>query len=106
MAVRDSFDPTWKMPNPDDTVAGAYEAPTKAGADSTKPSVIEYKGDGTAQLRSAANTKHNASIPQGGGAKERQPAGVDKFGGLSASPPSDRALKHGDFDSDSDGSGA
>ncbi len=100
MAVRDTFDSTWQMPVPDDSVAGAYAAPEKAGADSARPSVIAVKGDGTAQLRSAAATKHNASIPSGGGARQRQPSGVENFGGLSATPPSDRGLKHGTWDHD------
>ena len=98
MAVRDSFDPTWKMPNPDDTVAGDYASPQRAGADSASPSVLAYTGDGTAEIRSAANTKHNSSVPGGGAERQRQPSGVENFGGLSVSPKGDRSLKHGTWD--------
>ncbi len=96
MPVRDNFDSTWKLPVPDDSVAGAYEQPKASPSDSQRPSVIQFKGDGTAQLRSAANTKHNSAVPSGGGGQSESIS--DKFGGLSATPPSDRGLKHGKWD--------
>jgi len=60
---KDEFDPLMYLGNTDSTVAGSYEAPQKAGADSKRPGVLGYAGDGTAQLRSAANTKHSDAVP-------------------------------------------
>jgi len=97
--VKDSFDPTWPMPKPDDSVAGSYEAPERAGPDSKRPSVIQYAGDGTAELRSAAETKHSAEIPRGEGATKRFPKGVDQFDPINLRiPKQDNALKRGKFD--------
>ena len=88
MAVRNSFDPTWQMPKPDDSVAGSYEAVPGKSADSKRPAPIAYKGDGTAQLRSAAETKHNSEVPSGGkGAQNKWPAGVGKFDPINLTPP-------------------
>lgn len=100
MPVRDSFDPCWQMPKPDDSVAGAYvEVPGKA-SDSKRPSVIQYKGDGTAQLRSAAATKHNAEIPRGGSEGSKTPAGVGKFNPLGGFTHGTEGLTHGAFEKD------
>ena len=99
MPVHDSFDPVWKMPSPDDTVAGSYERVPGKASDSARPGVIEYKGDGTAQLRSAADTKHNSEIPRGEGARTRWPSKVDEFDPVNLRPgPRNESLKHGKFD--------
>ena len=88
MGVKDSFDPTWQLPKPDDSVAGSYEAVPGKSADSKRPAPIAYKGDGTAQLRSAAETKHNSEVPSGGkGAQNKWPAGVSQFDPINLTPP-------------------
>ena len=88
MAVRDNFDSTWQLPKPDDTVAGSYEAVPGKSADSKRPAPIAYKGDGTAQLRSAAETKHNSEVPSGGkGEQDKWPAGVSQFDPINLTPP-------------------
>lgn len=103
MAVKDSFDPTWQLPKPDDSVAGSYEAVPGKSADSKRPGVIEYKGDGTAQLRSAAETKHNSEVPRGGGEAKHWPAGVSKFDPINLTPPApERFTKTASGDEDNE----
>ena len=85
--------------NPDDSVAGSYEAPEKAGADNSKPSVLRYSGDPTSNLVGATTTKHNAEIPRGEKGTTRWPAAVTKSDPVNLTPPArDEALKHGKWD--------
>ena len=108
---KDSFDPTWKMPNPDDSVAGSYDQPGTAPSGDQRSAMAWYKGDGTKQIRSAANTKNNSTVnstPTSGPRKYPTAiggkGGVDTFDGVRlAAPAQDKRLKHAKFEDDNQG---
>ena len=84
---KDSFDPTWKMPSPNDSRAGDYAAPETAPSGSQGPSVIARKGDGTANLGTTTVTKHNTEVPSGGQSEQNKwPGGVSKFDPINLTP--------------------
>lgn len=93
MGIPDSFDPLMFLSKTDDTVAGSYDAPGKS-SESARPSVIEYKGDGTAQLRSAANTKHNSEVPASG-TENGKPSVMFSFNPLAVNPGTKPGLAGG-----------
>lgn len=93
MGIPDSFDPTMFLSQTDTDHAGPYAAPSKAPGDSGVPSVVQYKGSGTDEIRSAANTKHNTEVPKGSSAREVFPSGVAKFDPINLSAgPRDESL--------------
>ena len=84
---KDSFDPLWKLPAPNDSRAGNYAAPESAAKDSGEPSVIAHKGDGTANLGTTTVTKHNTEVPSGGkGEQDVWPSRVDEFDPINLTP--------------------
>lgn len=81
---KDSFDPLLYLERADSTVAGSYEAPERAGADSAKPSVLRYSGDPTSNLVGETTTKHNTEVPRGGGGQSTSIP--DKFDPINLTP--------------------
>lgn len=78
-APRDAFDPLMYLGTTNTDRAGPYAKAGSTPSDSKRPSVIQRAGDGTEEIRSAANTKHNSEVPRGGGERSVYPSKVDRF---------------------------